>query len=294
MENYKETIAELYASGKNCTEIGKILNKSAKTISYHLKNMGIEIRSSKKVDQDKFEELWNAGKSDLEIAEFFGVKEVTIKNFRTSKNNTGKFRREGFNKSEIKLTEMQKQIIYGSLLGDLSMRKSNINARIYIVHSLKQKELFMNKVEMLGDFMGSWKLYNNYVDKRTELIYDSLRGNSKSHPEFTKIYDILYISNKKTITQTYLNLINHPIALAYWFMDDGTNRGTLAVHSFSIDEIKLIQNWLEEKFNISTTIQKEGIYNKLYISSKSREYFDNLIKPYMLESMFYKLKHQSV
>ena len=79
---YKEKIKQLYLEGNNCVQIGEILGKSGKTISYHLRNMGVEIRSNKKVDQVKFEELWNEGKTDEEIAEFFGTAVTTIKSFR--------------------------------------------------------------------------------------------------------------------------------------------------------------------------------------------------------------------
>lgn len=66
----KQEIKELYLFGKTCKEIGKIVGLCEKTIGYHLKNMGVKIRSQKKIDQTKFEELWNQGKSDKEIADF--------------------------------------------------------------------------------------------------------------------------------------------------------------------------------------------------------------------------------
>lgn len=148
----------------------------------------------------------------------------------------------------------------------------------------------MKKVEILGEFMGNYKLHVPAPDKRTGKIYKTWRGNSKSHKVFTDIYNILYLNNNKILTQEYLNKINHPIALAYWFMDDGTERGTIATHCFSEEENNLLLNWMLNKWNIKCSIQHEKKYLKLYILSESRLDFERLIFPYMVPSMYYKLK----
>ncbi len=296
MTEYKNKIKDLYLSGKTCKEIGTLLNKSERTISGHLKTLGIQIRSSKKINQEDFEKLWNDGKSDKEIADYFGVKEITIKSYRTRGNNAGKFNRtDYFSEKDIELTYEQEQFILGSLLGDLSIdwTKEMKNSKLCIVHSHKQEELFMKKVEILGDFMGSYKLYSQY-DNRTEKTYHTWRGNSKAHKNFNKIYNLLYIDGTKTITQEYLDKINSPIALAYWFMDDGSNNGVLSTNCFSYEEVVLLVNWMYNKWGIKCTIQKNQANFIIYISQKSRLDFEQLIYPYMIPSMFYKLKFLNI
>ena len=88
------------------------------------------------------------------------------------------------------------------------------NAKLCLVHSIKQEELFMKKVEILGKFMGSYKLYSQY-DSRTNKTYQTWRGDSKAHKLFNEIYNLLYPNKIKTITQEYLEKINNPIALAF-------------------------------------------------------------------------------
>lgn len=288
----KELIKTLYLDGKTCKEIGKIVNLSEKTVGYHLRNLGIEKRSQKKINQEDFERLWNEGKSDLEIAEFFEVKEITIKSYRTRGANAGKFtRNDYFSEKDIQLTEEQEQFILGSLLGDLSIDLTGQmkNAKLCLVHSIKQEELFMKKVEILGEFMGSYKLYSQY-DNRTNKIYQTWRGNSKSHKLFNNIYDLLYPNRVKTITREYIDKINHPIALAYWFMDDGSECGTIATNCFSLEEVELLIDWLKAKWNIISTKQKNKENYVLHISQKSRLDFERLIFPYIIPSMYYKLK----
>ena len=288
----KELMKTLYLEGKTCREIGEIVNLNEKTVSYHLKNLGIKLRPQKKINQEDFERLWNENKSDLEIANFFGVKEITIKSYRTRGENAGKFtRNDYFSEKDLKLSNEQEQLILGSLLGDLSIDLTGTlkNAKLCLVHSIKQEELFMKKVEILGEFMGNYKLYSSY-DNRTEKTYQTWRGNSKTHKLFNEIYKLLYPNNIKTVTKEYLDKINNPIALAYWFMDDGSECGTIATNCFSLDEVELLINWLKTKWNIISTKQKNKAHYVLHISQKSRLDFEQLIFPYMIPSMYYKLK----
>jgi hypothetical protein len=151
--------------------------------------------------------------------------------------------------------------------------------------------LFMKKVELLGEFMGSWKLYTPAPDKRTGNIYQSYRGNSYAHKVFTNIWHLAYSNGKKVVTQEYLDKIHSPLALAYWFMDDGSYEGTLATNSFSIEECELLIDWMLQKWNIKCTLQKNQSNYTLYIRSCSRYEFEKLIFPYMIPSMYYKLKY---
>ena len=282
-DNKKSLIKEMYLSEK--------------TVSYHLKKMGVKIRNQKKINQKDFERLWDEGKSDLEIAEYFGVKETTIKSYRTNKKNAGKFTRINyFSESDIKLSDIQEQFILGSLLGDLSIDLTGQmkNAKLCLVHSKKQEELFMKKVELLDNFMGSYKLYNSTPDKRTGKIYETLRGNSKSHKVFTNIYNLLYPNKVKQITQCYLDKIHHPIALAFWFMDDGTERGTIATNCFSSNEVNTLINWMQNKWGIKCTKQKNKDNFVLHISQKDRFKFEQLIFPYMVPSMYHKLQYLNI
>ena len=294
LKDYKEQIKQLYLEGKSSNEIGKILGKSGKTILHHLYQMGIETRPTKKINQEEFEKLWKEGKTDLEIAEYFGVSESTIKTYRTKGENAGKYNISKFSKEEHKLSDIQEQMILGSLLGDMNLTSPNsnrlVNSRLAIVQSEQQEELFMKKIEILGEFMGSYRLYIPNPDKRTGKIYKSWRGNSKTHPVFTEIYNLLYPNGVKTITKEYLNKIHSPIALAYWFMDDGCASGSIATNCFSEQEVNLLITWMREKWNIQCTKQHQLNNFIIYLPKESRLDFERLIFPYMLPSMYYKLK----
>ena len=72
-------------------------------------------------------------------------------------------------------------------------------------------------------------------------------------------------------------------------MDDGSKQSSgyqLCTMGFSESDLLLIQEFFKEKFDIDTTIFKN---KSIYIVSKSKEKFENLIKPYIIPSMLYKL-----
>lgn len=287
---------ELYKQGISKAQISRQLHIGESSVRKYLtKCFNVQTKPNvKKMDQKKFEELWKQGKTDKEISDFFGVTELTVKSFRTKGENAGKFNiTQYFSQTEQKLTYVQDQFIRGSLLGDLCLRKQNgaKNARLYIVQCEKQKALFMKKAEILGDFMGSYRLIVPKPDPRTGKIYTSYRGNSKAHKVFTDIYNELYINGKKTVTKEFLEKITSPIALAFWFMDDGCNDGTIATNGFSYEEVVLLDEWMLRKWNIHTMIHKNTCNYVLHINTESRQHFENLIKSYIIPEMKYKLKY---
>lgn len=290
----KEKIKELHFQGLSSREIGKILSKSSKTICYHINKMNLDnssiLKAKKKEFNDKVLSLYREGKTIRQIAEILDSNHFTIGCIVKESGESRKWFCEEH--SDLKLSYIQEQFILGSCLGDLNIQINKLatNARLCLVHCETQKELFMSKVNLLGEFMGSYKLSEGEVDKRTGKAYPGYRGNSLSHQEFTRLYNIIYPDGKKRITQEYIDMITHPIALAYWFMDDGSYNGILATNSFSIEEIELLIKLLNKFFITDISINK--VQNNQYILrilSKSREKFDNLIKPYIIESMKYKL-----
>lgn len=290
--DYKQQIKELYEKGFNSYEIGEKLGKSYRTVLSHLKTMGIERRSVKKIDDNRFQEMWNNGATDDEFMKEFNIARATIRGYRIRHNCHVT---QWFSQTEQKLSEIQEQMILGSLLGDLSIRYNpkGKNASLCLVHCEKQKELFMEKVRILDEFMGKYNYSIPKPDYRTGKIYPGYRGWSKSHPIFKELYDLLYPNNKKTITEEYLNMIHHPIALAYWFMDDGTYNGTISADSFTEPEIDMLVKFLKNKFGIFS--HKRMIKNNrfiIFLEKETRLLFDSIIEPYFVENMKYKLKIQ--
>ena len=75
-------------------------------------------------------------------------------------------------------------------------------------------------------------------------------------------------------------------------MDDGSNNGgdiTLNTHCFSMEEQRIIQNLLKDKFRINTTIVRDRSKFKIAIGSYEYPKFIDIVRPYIITSMNYKI-----
>jgi len=107
-----------------------------------------------------------------------------------------------------------------------------------------------------------------------------------------------YINKKKVIPEIIEELIT-PLSTAIWFMDDGSLKSkrhkTYIIHTlgFQREELERIQEVLKSKFEIETRLHRQKKkYLRLYILSKSAEKFRNIVTPYIIPSLRYKLGNE--
>lgn len=107
---------------------------------------------------------------------------------------------------------------------------------------------------------------------------------------FYKIVDNKFIKIVPMNIEKYLT----PLALAIWFMDNGSNldkSAKIVTNCFTFEEICFLCEVLKKKYNIIATPNKckqnKGFI--IYIHVNSMFLFSNIIKPYMLPSLYYKL-----
>jgi hypothetical protein len=194
-------------------------------------------------------------------------------------------------------------LIVGSLLGasHLEKRKNGIGSRILFEQSNNNVEYLM----WFHKFLASRGYCNETPPKlhkrikKGDQIFFHYRINSYTFSSFNWIHEMFYkwdSSLNKYVKIVPLNIHEFltPMSLAIWFMGDGSKAGDsakIATNCFTLEEIEYLSNILFSKYNIIATAQKAGL-NKghiLYIPKKSMATFTNLIKPYMIKSLYYKL-----
>lgn len=77
-------------------------------------------------------------------------------------------------------------------------------------------------------------------------------------------------------------------------MDDGGRVGNglkWATNSFTFQDCLRLSNVLFEKYNLRTSVQSAGVSNQyvIYVHKESMPLLRDLVKPYMVPSMLYKL-----
>ena len=190
---------------------------------------------------------------------------------------------------ELVLTEEQKEILYGIILGDASIELHSTTARLNITHGGNQESYFDHLCNIFKPILGKANKTPRF-DKKLNKYIPRFAVRTLSHQLFKDLHDELYPNNVKTISIEFLNKLTAR-SLAYWFMDDGSNCGALCTHCFSLEENKLIQKYLKEKWDIETTIQRNYEQYFIYFTKQGKKVFASLVKPYIIESMSYKLKN---
>ena len=181
------------------------------------------------------------------------------------------------------LTERQRSIIIGCLLGDGAMRCKN-NALLEINHGFKQKAYVDWKYQQFKNIVltGPKKRFGN----NGRIAY---RFTTQSLPELTKIYKRFYHGSKKTIPD---DLKITPLALAVWLMDDGSKSYRVVYFNTQkfdkLEQLKLIE-LLKRQHRIKASLNKDKKYWRLRVAVESIGRLKKLIKPHILPSFIYKL-----
>ena len=190
---------------------------------------------------------------------------------------------------DIEFTDDEFQVLYGTVLGDTHLSHNSKNIQGSFNHCVKQKELAEFKQQYLNRFTNPVRIVKKH-DKRLKIPnYDQYYCYIKASTALNAIYDKIYSNNIKYINKELLYKLDG-LGIAIWYMDDGSKPKyggyLLCTMNFSDSDLNIIQEFFKQKFDINTIIRKD---KSLYIKADSKEKFKELIKPYIIPSMMYKL-----
>ena len=183
------------------------------------------------------------------------------------------------------LTQVQKSIIIGSLLGDGYLRivPERKNAFLEINHSISEKDYVDWKYLKLRDLVKSSPKLRKGKGRRI-----AYRFFTQQHPELTKFYRKFYRSREKIVP----NLKLDPLMIVVWFMDDGSKSYKtyyLNTQCFGYFSQKRLIQMLKKQYKIDSSLNRDKEYYRLRIKQNSAEKFERLIYKHIIPSMKYKL-----
>ena len=189
------------------------------------------------------------------------------------------------------LTQFQKSVVIGSLLGDGYIRQMHgrKEAFLEINHSSAQKEYVDWKYSVLKNLTASSPKERYGNGKRI-----AYRFYTKQHREFTTLMKEFYSDGKKGVP----NMIKiSPITLAVWYMDDGSKCGNsnyyLNTQQFSIADQRTLLNALE-KMGLRASLNKDKKYYRIRFIYQSVAKLKAIIWAHVIPSMKYKLGYDPV
>lgn len=198
------------------------------------------------------------------------------------------------------LTADQWDASIGLILGDASLQTQN-NGKTY---RIKFEWSDKNKayLDLVYNLFDEWVLSQPHKKSRL-----SPKGNlvtnwgfqTLSHKAFNPLADLFLFKNKKSISESLIKNHLSGRGLAYWFMDDGGkldyNKNSknqsvvLNTQSFTDLEVSKMSNELSNKYNLDCEVRSNKGKKIIVIKSLSYSIFRDLVDPYIIPEMAYKL-----
>jgi recombination protein RecA len=199
------------------------------------------------------------------------------------------------------LSPAQWQIILGSLMGDgclsAPVRAEADSARFRMGHGEQQAEYLEWKVSLLG----------NVQHIRTINEKGAVFADFTPLPELGELRRAIYLGDgRKHFSEEFLKALS-PLALAVWYMDDGcftlrsqgrqertrggSGRIEICVEAMSAGTRERLADYLRDTYALSIKLTQRGSRRiwVLQFSTASTAKFQEIVAPYVHESMAYKL-----
>lgn len=205
-------------------------------------------------------------------------------------------------KQTLKLSQRQKEIAVGVMLGDASLQTQDKGRtfRLKFQGSVKHSEYSKNLYKEFEDFCLSQPHTFDRVNENNNIV-ESWGFQTLSHQEFDYIAKVFCNEDKlgtKVIKPKLVEEFVTPTALAYWFMDDGSkmdhtiNEGkgiVLNTQGFQENEVENLCEGLKKRYGFQCWKGKNKGKFVVKISGNSYEEFVKIVKPELVPSMLYKL-----
>jgi hypothetical protein len=180
------------------------------------------------------------------------------------------------------LSEVQRSIIVGTLLGDGAMR-CKTNALLEINHSWTQRRYVDWKFGQLAELVATPPRARKGNAGRI-----AYRFVTRSLPVLTPYFHLFYGRGRKRVPEANLS----PLALAVWFMDDGCksrNAVYLNTQQFDLEGQRLLLRLLREQWGIAGTLNRDKRYYRIRLSVDGTRQFAGVVGPHLLDEFRYKL-----
>jgi hypothetical protein len=294
-----ENLVKEYESGKDIRTIAKEIGKSYEATRQLLKSQNVvwHRKYIRDLTQESIDDIlmkFDSGITITEISLQYKISEPAIARLlRTNNRNPiGNNKKYEILRS-IPINQEQKDLIYGTVLGDGCLYKDskNGNFKLSFGQCEKQKDYFLWKVQKLDPYINNWR---RSVDKRgNSIMYQTT---TICHPELNSIANYFYDKNRKKHIPNDIDNFLTPIGLAVWIMDDGwlsakTSIG-IATMGFNYDENVILQNALKNVFDIDSKVvqhkYKTKLYYKIVLNKENTIKASEISKPYVVDCMKYK------
>ena len=196
-------------------------------------------------------------------------------------------------KTTLRLTDVQREIVVGVLLGDAHLETQN-GGRSYRL-KVEQGHRHAEYVSHLYSELREWVLTppRPKMGKTKGVTTLNLSFQTVSHEEFASYGSLFYRGRRKTVPESIRDIATARV-LAYWYMDDGSmksrqSKGVIFnTQAYDSSDIRRLTNVLEG-FGLEAWERRQSDGIQIYVSGDSYERFIELVSPYVIKAMRYKV-----
>lgn len=301
------TLADFRAMLENGETFSSMREKG---ISKHLLQFFSNLLQNKiNLPKDKFIEEYNSGMSLDDISDRYNVTRedmIFLRQMYECGAKGAKFQHRKL--TEVPLTQRQKEIVYGSLMGDA---KKCSPSSVGFGHCIEQKDYVLWLFEEMKTVasINSLKEITQF-DERYQTSRVSCRFYTHANTDLENIIAEFYKDGIKKVSSEILSKLT-PLSIAVWYMDDGVTDFNyrniskyetdcsptymFCTQSFSKEECEMICSWFFDVYGISAGLtekmSKGGIKYMVTIDKKSNASFVDLISSFILPVFRYKIDY---
>jgi hypothetical protein len=196
-------------------------------------------------------------------------------------------------KATLRLSDVQREIVVGVLLGDAHLETQN-GGRSYRL-KVEQAVRHAEYVRHLHSELREWVLTppRPKMGKTKGVTTFNLAFQTVSHEELASYGSLFYQARRKIVPED-IREIATARALAYWYMDDGSMKSSQSkgvifnTQAYDSADIRRLTGTLEG-FGLEAWERRQSDGSQIYVSGSSYERFTELVGPYVIEAMRYKV-----
>ena len=196
---------------------------------------------------------------------------------------------EGSSRSVKQLTERQREVLVGTLLGDGCLAKHGRFHRLHVKHKSAHRTLAELKHEVFRNLV-SMPLHQ-FDQKLANKLYPCVQFATRTSAALSEWHSRFYQSRRKIVPMDIATLLT-PLALAIWLMDDGAADYagvTFQTHSFKGSEVELLVAALESEFGLTANSRGNRGGRIIYVQNRSLDRLREVVSPHLLPEFDYKL-----
>lgn len=304
---------------KTYSESGEsLVSLHSKGISKHLLSFFSNFCQGKiNITKDQFLKAYHSGWSLSQIGKKYDIAKGDMaflrQLFQIKRKGATFIKRK---RTEVPLTQRQKDILYGSMMGDAKSLNIKWNSVVHFKHSDKQEEYLKWKFNEFKSISKRKNLqFHISKDKREEYKghYGSWSFYTKANSDVEECLNRFYGENGKQITKEILDNLSE-LSLAVWYMDDGTTDWrhrhivpgdnaspalSFCTDSYSKESCDHIIEWFKDRWGIESNLRKRELRSdgmmayRIVIKYQYNDTFFNLIRPHIVPSMLYKVDYEA-